>query len=734
MHRKTNGFPVKAKSMVRLTALFLSAVLCFSTAVTDSPLQAAGPDMHGRGTRLTVDSDGLTVINRKEIPDGKRMGKAGTWMIYLYLCGSNLETDDSEGTEIINEAIYSSEDTCVSFLIMTGGSEKWHFKGIDSGKNYLIYVKDGKTKIVGSWPKESMGDSDTLSKFLQYAVKKYPGEKMGLSLWDHGGGSVSGVCFDQQYDDDSLSLVDIDRALQFVSGSMTHKFDFIGCDACLMGTLETACILAPYADYMIGSEENQYGSWNYNDLGYYLYKHPDAGGEEVADSIIEDYQSVLDSMADDEKKGNSDGSPDDEGKDAVYKASMAAQSVVDLSMADLLTDTVDVVSEAIDQELGDPDFAQYVSDSLRAADNFGGNNPSSGYTNMIDLFSFFNELCEESNAKKNYPDLYKAVNDPEIGFNTILQMAVTDKAMGTAHEGCGGLAVYYPLQLQGSEEMQMFKEIAVSAPYYDFVNRELYGKWKGNLDGYDNHSQMQAFWSGKTYSHPSWDPGNLKGNSRIKLEKTVLNGNRVVLQIDPSTMDQVASVQSFLIADLGDNVGQLFGFSDAVRVDSSKNTAAMTFDPYWMSAAESVSFLSCFIQDSGEDFTTWSAPVSLNGEETNLLFTLDKDSGDYSIDGTWKGIGEDGASDRDLTPVEKGDRLAFNPVFVDLSAGDLDPYMQSRGEAGTEFEAGEDLGIDLYGLSSGDYLIGFRVTDIYGGYLYSDRVRITLDDDGKIVR
>lgn len=734
MHLKADGSPVKGKMSVRLTALFLILTLCSGLAFSNSRVQAAGPDMHGRGTRLTIDSDGLTVVTRKTIPDGKRMGKAGTWMIYLYLCGADLETDGSEASDMINEAIYSSEDTCVGFLIMTGGSEKWHFKGIDAGKNYLIYVKDGKSKIVGSWPKENMGDSGTLSKFLQYAVKNYPGEKMGLSLWDHGGGSVSGVCFDQQYDNDSLSLTDIDRALQSVSGSMTHRFDFIGCDACLMGTLETANVLAPYADYMIGSEEIQYGSWNYDDLGVYLYDHPDADGLEVADSIIEDYQAILNGYAEEEKSSGNEDSADGEGEDQIYKASMAAQSVVDLSYMDLLTESVDLVSLAINLELDDPDFAQSVSDSLRTADNFGGNNQTSGYTNMIDIASFFNTLCENSNARENYPDLYDAVNDPETGFNTILQTAVTDKAMGDAHETCGGLAVYYPLQLQGSEEMQKFKEIAVSAQYYDFVNRMLYGKWTGNLDGYDNHSQMQAFWSGKEYSHPSWDPGNLMGNSKVRLSRITRTGNRITLDIDPSTMDQVASVQSYLIADLGDDAGQLFGFSDEVRVDSSKDTAAMTFEPSWMSMPDSDSYLSCFIQDAGDDCTTWSAPVRLNGEDTNLLFSLDKNSGEYSIDGTWKGIDENGASDRDLVAVKENDRLAVSPVIVNLNEGDLDQYMESRGSADTEFKVGKKLKISRDDLTSGDYLIGFRVSDIYGGYIYSDRVRVTLDDNGKIVK
>ncbi|MCR5235609.1 MAG: hypothetical protein K6E34_00220 [Lachnospiraceae bacterium] len=40
---------------------------------------------------------------------------------------------------------------------------------------------------------------------------------------------------------------------------MKGHFDFIGFDACLMATVETAYMLSPYADYMIASEEFEPG-------------------------------------------------------------------------------------------------------------------------------------------------------------------------------------------------------------------------------------------------------------------------------------------------------------------------------------------------------------------------------------------------------------------------------------------------------------------------------------------
>ena len=66
-------------------------------------------------------------------------------------------------------------------------------------------------------------------------------------------------------------MSEIDAALLSVFGSMTDKFEFIGFDACLMGTIETANIMASYADYMYGSQEMEPGSgWDYESIGSFL--------------------------------------------------------------------------------------------------------------------------------------------------------------------------------------------------------------------------------------------------------------------------------------------------------------------------------------------------------------------------------------------------------------------------------------------------------------------------------
>ncbi|HBA51252.1 MAG TPA: hypothetical protein DCZ91_26330 [Lachnospiraceae bacterium] len=78
-----------------------------------------------------------------------------------------------------------------------------------------------------------------------------------------GGGSVSGYGYDEKFSSSgSMNLSGLTSALK----ACNVKFNFIGFDACLMATAETALTLSPYADYLIASEETEPGvGWYYTD-------------------------------------------------------------------------------------------------------------------------------------------------------------------------------------------------------------------------------------------------------------------------------------------------------------------------------------------------------------------------------------------------------------------------------------------------------------------------------------
>lgn len=242
------------------------------------------------GTRLVAGQDGALTIQRSRRENAVPMGADGTWTIFVYMCGSDLETVDSSGTEDMEEMLQASTGDRVRFVVQTGGAEEWTAGKVDPDKLDRFVIQDGNMEKVDSQPGASMGDGSTLANFLAWGTASYPAANMGLVLWNHGSGSICGVCFDELYEDDSLSLEEVGSALESVYPNMTDSFRFIGFDACLMATVETANLLVPHADYMYASEDTEPGyGWDYTAIGAYLGSHPDADGAALGKLICDSY-------------------------------------------------------------------------------------------------------------------------------------------------------------------------------------------------------------------------------------------------------------------------------------------------------------------------------------------------------------------------------------------------------------------------------------------------------------
>ncbi len=185
-----------------------------------------------------------------------------TVTLMIYMIGTDLESNTGMATDDLNEMLYAGLDNPnLNVLIQTGGCRHWRNSVISAGKQQRwalssqgIALLDEKKETV------SMTDEGELSDFIRFCARTAPADRYMLIFWDHGGGSVSGYGYDETRPNDSMNLVEISRALDDAG----VLFDFIGFDACLMGTLETAIAMEPYADYLIASEEAEPGTgWYY---------------------------------------------------------------------------------------------------------------------------------------------------------------------------------------------------------------------------------------------------------------------------------------------------------------------------------------------------------------------------------------------------------------------------------------------------------------------------------------
>ena len=208
--------------------------------------------------------------------------------LMVYMCGTDLESKYGMASSDLSEMAAAKYGDNVNIIVYTGGCKGWKTKGISSNVNQIYQVRDGGLKILEKDDgAKVMTDPATLSSFIKYCNKNFPANRNDLILWDHGGGSVSGYGYDEKNSSKgSMGLANINKALK--DGGV--KFDFIGFDACLMATAETALMLDQHADYLIASEETEPGiGWYYTNWLNKLGADTSMPTIEIGKNIVDDF-------------------------------------------------------------------------------------------------------------------------------------------------------------------------------------------------------------------------------------------------------------------------------------------------------------------------------------------------------------------------------------------------------------------------------------------------------------
>lgn len=667
-----------------------------------------------RSTDMVVSSGGSLEIDRLARTETKKMGATGTWTVFVYMCGTDLESDGGYATADLQEMIDATQGDNLKFVIQTGGTNSWENSKVDDSKVQRFVIENHDMKKIENTSLSNMGSAKTLADFLEWGVSTYPSEKMGLVFWNHGGGSITGVCFDEQNEFDSLSLLEIENALTAVYPKMTDQFEFIGFDACLMGTVETANVLAPHARYMYASEELEPGyGWDYQAMAKYIASNPGASGADLGRVVVDSFYDAC---------------------VAIDSQNEATLSCVDLSKVDALVYAFNQVAQNMYTVTSNTDVLSKVVKGITKAENYGGNNKSEGYTNMVDMGS-----------------ILKNISGNVTGTDAV--MAALDNCVvymknGSDKADSYGLSMYYPLSVQGSEELSIFKDICVSPYYMSFVDKMAYANdTNGELGNYSDTDWLGAdslYWS-DSYNETSgadyWsdldqttteDYNFSEEESAVSFsEEPAINANGMyAFTISQDTLDYVDAVYCDVFVDSGDgNTLIELGLDDNINADWNTGHFEDNFNGTWISLPDGQP-LATYIVEQGDNYNIYTSPVLLNGEETNLRIRLDfVDENNYTIKiiGAWDGINEEtGQSDKEITKLKKGDIITPEYYSYNMKTGEEGTY------EGYEYTFNNDPVIYEEPLEVGDYYYSFQIDDIFGSSLYTDFQVFTIDSNGDI--
>ena len=337
-----------------------------------------------------------------------------TWTFMAYVMGdTNLEPYALD--DLTEMASVGSSDA-LNIVAMVDRSPDYSSDGVlnldDWEDTKLLEVQQDEFVEIDDLGELNTGSPDTLSGFIETAITEYPADNYVLLLWDHGGGWL-GMGADETDGEDPLELDEISQGIEAgLAATDVDKLNMIGFDACLMGTYEVVSTLAPYADYMVASEEVEPGhGWNYGQLEV-IAENPSIETADLAAAMLEGYSAQA------EEEGT---------------ASDITLGILDLAAVDELQAAMDDVAEAYleDPAAYSPELASAQQDVLEF-----GRDPDPAYSMyQIDLGGFLDNLVESGESE---------LAERAAAASDALDALVVDHVAGPATAASTGLSIYFP--------------------------------------------------------------------------------------------------------------------------------------------------------------------------------------------------------------------------------------------------------------------------------------------------
>ena len=178
---------------------------------------------------------------------------AADWTMLVYMAGdNNLEPN---AIADINELEVVGSTSAVNVVVQfdrVAGYDSTNGNWTDTRRG--LVAQDASTSTIGSVLTSvgelNTGSSNALRDFITWGTTIYPATHYALVIWDHGAG-LGGMCFDETSAGDGLTVKELNQALN----SASIHLDLAVFDACLMGEVEVAHEIAPYANVMVSSQE-----------------------------------------------------------------------------------------------------------------------------------------------------------------------------------------------------------------------------------------------------------------------------------------------------------------------------------------------------------------------------------------------------------------------------------------------------------------------------------------------
>lgn len=655
--------------------------------------------------------------------------------IMVYMCGTDLESKYGMGTADLQEMMKADLGKQVNLLVYTGGCRQWKNNVVSNGVNQIYQVKSGELKVLDKDAGEvSMTKPDTLADFIKYCETEFPANRNMLIFWDHGGGSISGYGYDEKFAaTGSMNLVGISQALE--EAGVT--FDFIGFDACLMATLETALMLSPYADYMIASEETEPGvGWYYTDWLTALGKNTSMPTIEIGKNIVDDFVGTCAERCQGQK---------------------TTLSVVDLAELEMtVPEELAAFAKSASNLIADNKY-QTVSDARYHTREFA----RSSAIDQVDLAHLAENLGTEEGK----------------GLAEAILSAVKYNRTSANMTNAYGLSIYFPYKKTYTVDqmVETYEAIGMDGEYgqciKEFASLEvsgqavnggttsalpsLLGSLLGGVTGENSGSSasgggaevitelLGSFLSGQLQNIVGLDKSNTNFLNERALSDDAMaqylsenhfdvsalmwtenaQGQRV-LSLSEKQWSLVHTLELNMFYDDGEGFIDL-GLDNVFEFDENGALIGDT-DRTWLAInGQPVAYYYLDTMDDGTNYTiTGYVPALLNGERVELMLVFDNETPHGYLAGARPvyAEGETETVAKGLTEVKVGDTLDFICDYYSYEGEYQDSYF-----LGEQMLVTEQMEISNVDVGEGKVRVAYRFTDIYNQQYWTPAIQLSVE-------
>lgn len=620
----------------------------------------------------------------EDIPLEEQGNASDTYTLMLYMCASDLESECGFATEDLNEIMYGYTAGNLNVIVQTGGTAEWQNTVVadDRCQRYRV-TEDGLELVDDSLGMQNMADSATLTDFIQYCSSNYAADHYGLVLWDHGGGVVGGYGYDENFGGDSMSLTEMSRAL----GDASVHLDMLGFDACLMANFETCLMAAPYADYLIASEEPEPGcGWYYTDWIGKLSENCGIPTKRYGRQIIDDYitESGWDSPS-------------------MYST---------LGMFDL---------QQVTQKLL-PALSQFSDDAVQqlSAGEYrrisqSRSNTRAVYQSELDHIDLL-DYAQHSQSE-TADQLEQAVSDCVVYYR--------ETENGSGDNGLSILFPYYDLSALDMLE-EMYQTLGYDDAYPAFLE-QFANVMAGGQISVSGFSNTQNHAAASEYSGFQWfdaDAGYDESyyetySADLSLLETTEVDGRCVLELSEEDWEIVndAAMQMFAVYD-GFYVDM--GLDDYCEFDDYGNLI-VEYDQTWVALDGQVVpfFHESYTSDGDSFFTCGSVPCVYNGIDAEIVLVWDTEHPSGYAAGV-RPVYTDSVAAKGLYDICDGDTFQ---VYYDIYDEDLN-YVETMTLDDEIFTVQDSLEVGYADAAEqlGDTFIYYVLEDIYNNTYYTDSI------------